>query len=545
MAKKGKFGIIVFFLMTSFFVAFQNFTTAQPTVLRIFVAPPARGGIDPADLKSRGYNESLPIASLKQAHAIISSELKKLDRPVEILFAGGTYARQTQVWKAFPKKYKIIFRPLRDNEEAAFDGQKVTKNFITFAPTAAGPSNVEVRNLTITRYLEGINFSAPNRDDVAKGISNNLLANNRFIAIGNMHAPIFENNNKLVAMAVVRLVNTSNSKFIGNYFEGINNSNGNGLPTGGSLHAFYVAHNSSQNQFEGNVFRDHRSGSAIKIRDNSNDNLIIANRFDLVSPQAVQIWHCEIAERGTSAQNSNGCTKVTVPECYSYGNYATGNVFAGVSEKYSIYGSSRGTKCVPKRRDAMLNIDPKNYTGELISSIASGTEKFAVCSTTDSCVNANNKCFVNLTGSAHLLCHENSWESCGLKLVNKKVKDFTCTKTAKGDDAVWVKTVKVPVVPATPAVPTKPTTPTKPVAVNGKYLVQSLLKGMMNQAYCDTPSSCVNDKKACFSHQGGSQTLLCDNQVWMNCTEKYNGKVLGAKICKYSASVNKYVWMTK
>lgn len=537
--KKSKFGFILLLLVSSLFVTFQNFTPA-PTVLRVYVAPAARGGLD---LKGRGYDESQPIASLGQAHAIVSAELAKMDRPVEVIFHGGTYVRQTQVWKKFPKNYKIIFRPLNVNDEAAFDGAKVTNNFMTFAPTAAGPSNVEVRNLTFTRYLEGINFSAPNRDDVSKGISNNVIANNRFIAIGNMHAPILDKNGKkLLGMAVVRLVNTSHSQFIGNYFEGINNSDGNGLPTGGSLHAFYVAHNSSHNQFEGNVFRDHRSGSAIKIRDNSNENLIIANKFDLVSPQAIQVWHCEINERGTSAQSSNGCTKVTVPECYSHGNYATGNMFGGVSEKYSIYTSSRGTKCVPKRRDAQLVIDTKNYNGELISSIIGSSEKFAVCNSTDACVNASNKCFANLTGSAHLLCSDNSWESCGLKLVNKRVKDFTCTKTAKGDDAVWVKTVKAPVAPVTPATPA---VPTKPVAVNGKYLIQSLLKGQMNQAYCDAPTSCVNDKKACFAHMAGSPTLLCNNQVWMSCAEKYKGKVLGNKVCNYSAPVNKYVWMNR
>lgn len=550
MVKKSKFGFALFLLMSSLFVTFQNFTST-PTVLRVYVAPPERGGLDSS---GRGYDESLPIASLKQAHVIVSNELAKLDRPVEVIFHGGTYVRQTQVWKKFPKNYKIIFRPLNVNDEAAFDGQKVTNNFMTFAPTVAGPSNVEVRNLTFTRYLEAITFSAPNRDDISKGISNNIVANNRFIAIGNMYAPILDKNgNKLVGMAVVRLVNTSNSQFIGNYFEGINNSNGNGLPTGGSLHAFYVAHNSSHNQFEGNVFRDHRSGSAIKLRDNSNENLIIANQFYLVSPQAIQVWHCEINERGTSAQNSNGCTKVVVPECYSYGNYATGNLFGGVSEKYSIYTSSRGTKCVPARVGAQLVIDTKDYSGVLISSIIGSSEKYAVCSSTDSCVNANNKCFANLTGSAHLLCSDNAWESCGLKLVNKKVKDFTCTKTAKGDDAVWVKNVKAPVVVVTPAAPATPAAPvlstpavsTKPVMVNGKYFIQSLLKGQMNQAYCDTSSSCVNDKKVCFAHMGGSPTLLCNNQVWMSCAEKYKGKVLGNKICNFSASANKYVWMNK
>ena len=415
---------------------------------------------------------------LAQAHKFLKHQLalsNNEDRPVIVEFKAGTYYAQTIEWTAFPKNHGITFRPEKGSEDQViFDGRSsaeeatreskgVVTTLFTFRPSQLGKnSSITVENLTVQYYLEGINFLG-NRDDRNSFIGNTRVLNNSFLNIGNLHAELFDKGTLKKGLAVIRLVNSRGGTFKGNQFKNINNQSGSGQ------HAFYVAHYSESNLFEGNVFTNHSSGSVIKIRDQSHNNRIISNVFNGFWPHAIQVWHCDPNESMKSGKprgfnlkginNPTGCTKFNYDpvskvysntESFSYGAEDRGNSFqqngkqALAEERISLYQNPTAFGGGPDANRSILKSDGLNFSGVLISSQVGDQSKFGICSSAKDCVNSSNACFKNGSGSAHIMCENNAWLTCNRSNVSKTSGNKVCLFSQDKTDTTWVD---VPITP--------------------------------------------------------------------------------------------------
>lgn len=168
-------------------------------------------------------------------------------------------------------QYKFILRSESNTKKAFIDGKDRSVGFLTFKFSNNNIHNIEVRDIDVKEYFEGITFRS-------NSPTNKILIN--------LHDSVFENigniaGNENGAMAVIRLLNITNGKFTNNLFKNIQNY-GAGKS---ALHAYYVADNSSNNEISNSRFEDILSGAAIKIRNRSHDNAIINNTF-LNTPQS-------------------------------------------------------------------------------------------------------------------------------------------------------------------------------------------------------------------------------------------------------------------
>jgi len=271
---------------------------APAAPLVIYLAPT---GID----TNSGLSATSPIKSLDKALDLATSHRQSTDSPVHVFFAKGTYYGLTKTWRSFSKTYSTLFAPMAglktgdvilDGKRLPTDAQGSTGGLFSFrlpAGTTAGQrTNILIRDLVIRNYRGGIAFNGVSKDDSSSAISRNIVRECVFERIGNMYAPIGSPPSK--ATSVIAVVNSRDNVFMGNRFTDINNTNyadpeNIGKPYGSALHAFYLAHHSSNNRIEGNRFERHQSGAAIKVRDNSNDNVIIRNQFTEMYPsRAIQ-----------------------------------------------------------------------------------------------------------------------------------------------------------------------------------------------------------------------------------------------------------------
>jgi len=83
------------------------------------------------------------------------------------------------------------------------------------------------------------------------------------------------------------------------------------------LHSIYIAHGSTGNVIEDNVFED-ACGDAVRFRDGSHSNLVRGNTFiDAWAQAPISDWYCDREMRAD-------CTKPT-PECPSLNNVLDNN----------------------------------------------------------------------------------------------------------------------------------------------------------------------------------------------------------------------------
>ena len=73
------------------------------------------------------------------------------------------------------------------------------------------------------------------------------------------------------------------------------------------LHALYVAHGSTENVIEENLF-ENSCGDAVRFRDRSDNNLVRNNRFvDAWSRSPVSDWFCNPAQRSNCTKEAGEC----------------------------------------------------------------------------------------------------------------------------------------------------------------------------------------------------------------------------------------------
>ncbi|HEY1707340.1 MAG TPA: right-handed parallel beta-helix repeat-containing protein [Rhizomicrobium sp.] len=200
---------------------------------------------------------------------------------IRIEIAPGTYVGQKIDWR-WQTPSALIIEGMPGNPRPDFDGGGSSTHWASFRPPA---TNITIRHVAIRNYYEGIVFSYRGAN------SNETIEDNSFQNIGLVPT----------AYAVIGFGNTSNSVIRNNTFVDISNNSGCG-----GLHAIYAQHGSSSNLIENNRF-ENVCGQAIKLRDRSNNNQIVNNRF--VGPQT-RMMVVESYQPG---------------ECQSIGNVVRGN----------------------------------------------------------------------------------------------------------------------------------------------------------------------------------------------------------------------------
>lgn len=249
------------------------------------------------------------LATLQAALDLAEQKFDEGYREVAIRVRPGRYARQRAETAGAGNGRHLVITAAGENGSAVFDGEDAVDTWLTIRARTGEPANLGVTGLAVTRYGTAItiNGSREALDRLAQRID---ITANTFDAIGQAAAGKGQ-----PSTAVVRLVNTHNSRIAGNRFIHFRNAEKCTL-----LHALYVAHNSTANLIEDNQFED-GCGDAIRFRDASGDNIVRGNRFvDAWAQAPISDWYCDSSAR-------SDCTKRT-PECPSLGNRLIGNTMS-------------------------------------------------------------------------------------------------------------------------------------------------------------------------------------------------------------------------
>jgi hypothetical protein len=286
---------------------------AAPTgPLKLYVAP---GGDD----AKTGLSLADAVLTLKRVHAIVAQS--KPGRDVEVRIAPGRYHGQKVTWTYTMPDHRITFMPLNnDKNRPVYDGclvENVTEpstqcpggTWFILDHAGGTETNLHFEYIRVERYGTAISLNG-NRNAEATSNGSNRLFGCYFWNIGNGFNPALA-----ASTAAVRLVNSDDNEIINNHFVDIINAS-----SGGLLHAIYAAHMSDRNLIQANRF-ERGTGDPVRIRDYSNDNRILANRFIKIGTAAYSDWYCD-------HEVETACTK-PAPECPSWRNEFRDNVLDG------------------------------------------------------------------------------------------------------------------------------------------------------------------------------------------------------------------------
>ncbi len=298
---------------------------AAPTVVHL-----SPSGSDTAD----GQSEKTAFATLQGAIArsivLLSGDVGE----VEVWVGSGSYLGQRAAFEGLSSGKSLVIRAApKSGGRPVFDGAGKGGAWLILLAKAGEVGNVQISGLEVTGYVTAITMNGA-RDAVSPQVVNVLVRNNVFRRIGQVAVP-----DGPPSAAAVRLVNAHNVRIVNNRFDDIKN-----LKRCTSLHAIYVAHNSTGNLIENNIFKD-ACGDPIRFRDGSGDNKVIGNTFINAWAKApVTDWYCDSDAR-------EDCTKATA-ECPSYGNVVEGNNIQGSGKKappmIMTYGGDHNSACQAK-----------------------------------------------------------------------------------------------------------------------------------------------------------------------------------------------------
>lgn len=279
----------------------------------------ARDGSDVADGSAPGK----ALATVGKALRVGKTISDRTGEDITILVGPGIYRGTNIVLTEgqFRGKLTIAGTSEKAADYPAFYGNG-RGTWLTYNGSGGKQTGLTVRGLRIVDYGTAINLVGDRRSPDLHN-AGTVIQNNVFARIGSR--PGTER-----STAAIRLVNSHDNIFENNYFNSIRNYP---IKECGYLHPIYIAHYSSGNRIRNNAFQDF-CGSAIKLRDASNDNLIEDNTFRTNDPvPAIQESYCD-----KSAMEK--CTKKS-GECPSTGNVATANRYPGlaINQRISIEGS--------------------------------------------------------------------------------------------------------------------------------------------------------------------------------------------------------------
>jgi len=256
---------------------------------------------------SDGLTEDRPVASLQKALQIAESISDKEVSALRIAVAPGEYKGQAAKARGNVAGLEMVLTstdPTRPRPR--FDGDRKGGTWLDIRSATGTRTNYKISGLEITNYETAINF-AGDRNHRERSNGGNEIRNNVFANIGQIaraDAP--------PSTAAVRLVNSDDNVIASNHFIHIVNP-----ARCAGLHSIYVAHDSTGNVIEDNVFED-SCGDAVRFRDGSHSNLVRGNNFiDAWDKAPVTDWYCDSEKRAD-------CTKPT-PECPSLNNVLDNN----------------------------------------------------------------------------------------------------------------------------------------------------------------------------------------------------------------------------
>jgi len=342
-------------------------TVLTITLLQISTAAisePCNIYISPYGDDSNPGTEQYPVLNLSRVHQILQELQPQSDVIIKIRSDCGPYINQCLLWTYYNPKYSITFESLPSGENARFiaDDDPPGEPFFVLEADDGKPTNIVFKRLTIIDYVDRAILLKGDRENRNNWNGHNVIEDCVFNNIGNSRMP-----EKQYSHSVIGIVNSRNnvikncrfskisnntiatfpqrrpkfrsrSKFqrllhdilkrlffpnILNYEErfALSSSGDPNIP----IICIYIAHHSDSNcvmdcEFNGVM------GDAVRIRDDSNNNSIIKNYFELAGWNAlISTWYCK-PER-------DHCTKVEV-ERPSFGiivrdNRARGNWLYG------------------------------------------------------------------------------------------------------------------------------------------------------------------------------------------------------------------------
>lgn len=313
------------FVALGILFAVQRSAASQSDELTIYVAAHALSS-------GTGLSTTSPVASLAAAQDAARAAHRG-QKSIRIEIAPGTYTGQHVSWTWRPDAASTLtIEGMALDSPPVFDGGNASINWAGFNMSPLPTSNITIRNVSIRNYRTAMVF-APG-EDTPQTSGGELIENNRFEHIGQ-----FKLDGK-PAYSVIGFVGISNSVVRKNLFSDIANVGGCG-----GLHVVYLAHHSSNNRIENNRL-ENVCGDAFKVRDGSNNNLIVNNTF--------------VGQRGAFVVDSycdpavvSGCQ---TQECPSFGNVVrenTGEPVGGVT-KIKIVHRSEIPGCPKPGTDRIL-----------------------------------------------------------------------------------------------------------------------------------------------------------------------------------------------
>ncbi|WP_225205314.1 right-handed parallel beta-helix repeat-containing protein [Novosphingobium huizhouense] len=320
----------------------------------IYLAP---GGSDAA----AGTTGGSAVATLPHAVALA------LQAPGEaqVVVLGGTYRGQTLELDARRLTHSLTIRSATDatatDPTASYPAFVGDGNATFVRLRGARPQGVGfvLRKLRVAGYATAISIEAGR--DAPRPATRTIIADNVFERIGSSPGDAGASPPR-PSTAAIRLVNVGGAVVARNLFRDIRNTPSAACPL---LHAVYLAHFSSRAMILGNTF-DGFCGSAIKLRDRSNDALIFDNRFARAGEAgAIEEWYCDKAR-------SAECTKAE-GECPSTGALVGRNRFDGLAPARQVLvrgGRSERAWCADDDyRRPRITIDARFDTAPLLSGV--------------------------------------------------------------------------------------------------------------------------------------------------------------------------------
>lgn len=267
------------------------------------------GGNDQA----KGTSEADAVATLQRALKLAEAASGSDLSLVRVSIAPGTYAGQSVTVRGNTAGVPILLTS-GTGGRAVFDGDGRGGTWLTLKPRNGQASNLRISGLEVTNYETAIDAQG-NRNNPELWAGGMEIRDNRFHKIGDI-----AKEGAQPSTAALRLVNSDRNVIAKNTFSNIKNNKLCGL-----LHALYIAHGSTDNRIEDNVFED-SCGDAVRFRDRSDNNVVRNNQFtDAWSQSPVSDWFCNPKQRGN-------CTKVQ-GECPSSNILVEGNKVTAKSAK--------------------------------------------------------------------------------------------------------------------------------------------------------------------------------------------------------------------
>jgi Right handed beta helix region len=285
-----------------------------------FVSP---NGSDSAE----GQTQQKPLLSLQLA---LDRAIKSADSSTErivVNVAEGTYTAQRVSTEGHQRGIPLVIKPTHPSEQMpVFDGAGEGGAWFSLRSEVGKATRISIIGLRVTRYATAISLNG-SRDSTGAFNSGNVIEGNVFETIGQIANPKGPK-----STAAIRLINSRENEIRKNRFANIKNIEGCS-----ALHSIYMAHYSSKNVIEGNTF-ENVCGQTIKVRDQSNNNIIRNNIFkEQATTTTFQEAFCNKDERGDECTKAGG-------ECPSVGNIYDSNTVStkGSSKKLTAVHVQEG-----------------------------------------------------------------------------------------------------------------------------------------------------------------------------------------------------------